>query len=226
MHGALKLSTAWSTIPFLLSSLHTGNANALVMFSDGTHGVFRPNSRALSTRATKPREFQWVPSDSDSDCELPPAIPSDEFSSSSATVPPRAPLPHTYAEFQQHEQTQTPPVSGARPLPTGPRPLPTTSVPADASPSSSITAHYLLVPRATWMMDGDAWTDADADAAWRTATESLFPPIAESNPPLPAWRQAQVAALNRPLLPLSPTWPPPPWGSTLLPNPPANRTPT
>ncbi len=239
----------------IFTILHTRNANALVMFSDGTHGVFlrsdvdaayrwigstRSNPRALiPARTTKPKEFSWISSDFNSDGDLPPAVPSDEFSSSSATHPRRPPLPRTFAEFQRDElrdptrylryevwdllapaefyaavkdwewdpetghtpptlspselstavrdcshATQALPVPGARPLPTGLRPLPTTtSVHANASSSSSVPATYPLVPRAPWMMEGDARTDVEADADWRTAMEVLFPPTATPAPP-------------------------------------------
>jgi hypothetical protein len=279
----------------IFTILHTGNGNALVMFSDGTHGVFlrsdvdaayrwigstRPNSQALPTRATKPRGLISDPdsdgltliSDPDSDGDLPPAIPSDEFSSSAAAPPRRPPLPRSYIEFQRDtvrdatrylhydvwdllapvefynavkdwewnpetghipptlspsefatavrdctNATQSPPAPGARPLPI-------TSVHPDASSSSSVPKHYPLVPRAPWMLEGDAWTDDEVDADWRTAMEVLFPPTIAPTPPLPAWRQAQMADLNRPPPPPSP-WPPPPWGTILLANPPMNRTP-
>jgi hypothetical protein len=79
----------------IFTILHTGNGNALLHFSDGTHGVFlrsdvdaayrwigsnRPNLRALPARATKPREHSELISDPDFDGN----IPSDAFSSSSA----------------------------------------------------------------------------------------------------------------------------------------------
>jgi hypothetical protein len=67
-----------------------------------------------------------------------------------------------------------------------------------------------LVPRAPWMMEGDARTDDEADVDWRTAMEVLFPPTVA---PLPARRQTQQAELRSPPLPPSP-WPAPPWGST------------
>ncbi len=88
--------------------LRNVNANVLVLFADGTHGVFmradvdaafrwigstRSNSRALPTRTTKPRDFTWVPSDDESDSELPPLVtaippasPSNAFSFSSVST--------------------------------------------------------------------------------------------------------------------------------------------
>ncbi len=181
--------------------LHTHKANALVRFSDGTHGVFlrsdidaayrwigssRLDPRALPTRATKPRGVTWLPSDSDSEGDLPPRetgptlpVLSDAFSSSSISVP------------------------ATRPQPTGARPQPTVTGPAN----------YPLVPRAPWMREGDSRTDAEADSDWRAAMERLFPITAAPTPSLSAWRQAQVAELNRPALPPAP-WPPNPWGST------------
>ncbi len=87
-----------------------------------------------------------------------------------------------------HTQANLPPPPGARPLPTGPRLLPTTSAPPNAIPSLSLPEPYPFVPRAPWMMEGDARTGDEADADWRTAMEVLFPPTVA---PLPAWRQAQ-----------------------------------
>jgi hypothetical protein len=181
----------------IFTILHTSNANALVMFSNGIHGVFlrsdvdaasrwigssRPDPRALPARATKPREVTWDP-----ETGRTPLVPADEFSSSSISAP----------------AIQAPPIPGTCPLPTGARPLPTVTVPAD----------YPLVPRAPWMLEGDSRTDAEADSDWRAAMERLFPPTAAPTPPLPAWRQAQIADLDRPSLPPAP-WPPNPWGST------------
>jgi hypothetical protein len=187
-------------------------------------------------RATKPRDFTWIPTDSAPDYDPITTLPW---------------LPRTFAEFQalelenptrflgyevwdllspaeyyetvkdwmwNPETGHTPPpqpaltdefssssiaTPGARPLPTGPRPLPTVSVPDS----------YPLVPRAPWMLEADTRTDVEADADWRKAMERLFPPTMAPPPPLPAWRQAQRIALDRPPLPTSP-WPPPPWGSS------------
>ncbi len=102
------------------------------------------------------------------------------------------------------------PPPGARPLSTGTRLLPTTPTPPNVTPSLHLPESYPLVPRAPWMLEGDARTDDEADTDWRTAMEVLFPPTVA---PLPAWRQAQQAETLRPLLPPSP-WPAPPWGST------------
>jgi hypothetical protein len=175
--------------------LRNANANALVLFADGTHGVFlradvdaayrwigsmQPDPRALLIRTTKPREFTWVPSDSYSECDLlplvtaiPPFVPSDEFSSSSSSPAP--------------------------------------------------AAHYPFIPRAPWMLEDDPRTDVEADADWKTAMERLlpsapaehrshifFPPGDTHRSPISTTRRFRL--LSRGDLPL-------------LPNPPMNRTP-
>ncbi len=93
---------------------------------------------------------------------------------------------------------------------------------SDANVSSSVSARlpsnppadYPLVPRAAWMRENDPRTDAEADADWRAAMKRLFP--SEFAPPLPAWRQAQVDAISTPPTP-PPPWPAPAWGAN--PNP-------
>jgi hypothetical protein len=93
----------------IFSVLRTANANALVLFFDGTHGVFlcadvdaayarmgttTSDLRALPSRATKRQDCTWVPSNSEPKGDPPlPTLP----------APPRPPLLRTYAEFQQHE---------------------------------------------------------------------------------------------------------------------------
>jgi hypothetical protein len=70
------------------------------------------DSRSLPTRTTKPREVSELISDPDFEAselisdpdfngDLTPAIPADEFQSSSAAPPRRPPLPRSYADFRR-----------------------------------------------------------------------------------------------------------------------------
>jgi hypothetical protein len=87
----------------IFTILHTSHSNALVRFSDGTHGVFprsdvdaayrwigsaRLDPRALPTRATKPRDVTWIPTDAPPDHDPITTLPW---------------LPRTFAEFQALE---------------------------------------------------------------------------------------------------------------------------
>ena len=132
------------------TSLRTANCNALVLFANGTHGVFlcsdvdeayrqigrRPflDPAALPARKTKKDVF-WLPSGSESDDD---------------------PQPN-----DTDETTGPAPTYGQRLMPTGPRLMPTPDHhdPLDARSSSSSApspADYPLVPRAPWMLDGDS----------------------------------------------------------------------
>jgi hypothetical protein len=179
--------------------LRTAKANALLLFPDGTHGVYlqadvhEAYRRLGCHRYTRPD---------------PAAIPTRRSQKVKAWQEEQDPIfRKDLAAFHAADNVEENPPSLA-----------------DANVSSSVSsrlpshppADYPLVPRAAWMREDDPRTDAEADADWRIAMQRLFP--SEYAPPLPAWRQAQVDALSTPPT-LLPPWPAPAWGANPQPEP-------
>jgi hypothetical protein len=208
MIGALTRLNIWS--PTLFTVLRTAHHNALLLFPDGTHGVYlqadvhevyrrlgrqrytRPDPATLPARKTKAQRL----------------TNSDSHGSEWQRRQAMQQIEQRGLKHQLMLEITDPP---APPVPTDDRVSSSTQDPPPTPPSV-----YPLVPRAAWMLEGDSQSDAEANADWRRAMERLLP--SSLPPPLPAWRQAQVNALSTPHTP-PPPWPAPAWGSNPNPEP-------
>jgi hypothetical protein len=179
--------------------LRTAKANALLLFPDGTHGVYlqadvhEAYRRLGRQRHTRP-DPAALPTRKNQRVKAAQAEQDEIFWKDLAVF-------NANSDVEEH----SPSLSDANVSSSVPSRLP-----------SNPPADYPLVPRAAWMREDDPRTDAEADADWRAAMQRLFP--SEFAPPLPAWRQAQVDALPTPPT-RPPPWPAPAWGANPQPEP-------
>jgi hypothetical protein len=159
--------------------LRTAKANALLLFPDGTHGVYLQADVHEAIRRLG-RHHHTRPD--------PTALPARKNQRvKAAQAEQDAVFWKDLAVFNANSDVEecSPALSDANVSSSVPSRLP-----------SNPPVDYPPVPRAAWMREDDPRTDAEADADWRNAMERLLP--SSLPPPLPAWRQA---ALSTPPLP-------------------------